>query len=290
MDASVLSALFAVLTALANAAGTVLQRVAARTVPRGDAFSPRLVRYLVHHRAWLAGIAVIVAAAVLQALALAFGPLSLVQPILVLELPLALVIAQLFTRTTAPAGGWRACILTTAGLALLLGAAAPAEGGREVSAAAWSAALLAVGLGSAACTAIALTRPHGAARAALFGTASALAYALTATLMNSAIDTLEDSGALALAATWQTYGCVAAGACALFLLANAMESGPLIASQPALTLGEAAASLALGVLLNGDQLRAGWWIAPQAAGAAMVIWGVLLLSRLGPPRSAGPPT
>ncbi|MFF1381614.1 DMT family transporter [Streptomyces sp. NPDC058308] len=285
MDASVLSALCAVLTALANAAGTVLQRVAARTVPPGDAFSPRLVRYLVRHRAWLAGIAVIVAAAALQALALAFGPLSLVQPLLVLELPFALVIAQLFTRTPMPAGGWSACFLTTAGLAVLLGAAAPAEGGHAVSGVEWTAALLAVGLGAGVCTAIALTRPRGKARAALFGTASALAYALTATLMNAAIGTFTDSGARALAATWQTYGCVAAGACALFLLANAMESGPLIASQPALTLGEAAASLALGIALNHDRLRVGWWIAPQVAGAILVIWGVVLLSAT---RSAEP--
>uniref|UniRef100_UPI0034DF8E8B DMT family transporter n=1 Tax=Streptomyces flavofungini TaxID=68200 RepID=UPI0034DF8E8B len=206
MDASALSAACAVLTALANAAGTVLQRVAARTVPTQDAFSVRLIRHLVRNRAWLGGIAVIVAAAALQALALAFGPLSLVQPILVLELPLALVLAQLFTRTPMPKGGWTASLITTTGLAVCLGAAAPVEGDNVVSGVRWATALVAVGLGTSTCITLALTRPRGTARAALFGTASALAYALTATLMNAAIGVLTDSGARALATAWQTYG------------------------------------------------------------------------------------
>ncbi|MEU2561427.1 DMT family transporter [Streptomyces longispororuber] len=280
MEASLLSALFAVAAAVANAAGTVLQRVAARTVPTKDAFSPRLVRRLVRDRAWLAGIGVIVAAAVFQALALAWGAMSLVQPILVLELPLALVIARVFAGTPMPAGGWTAALLTGVGLALALSAAAPVEGGRGVSGAVWTVALLAVGAGVGGCTALALRRPRGKARAALFGSASALCYGLTAALMNAAIAALADAGVRGLATTWQTYACAAAGGCALFLLANAMESGPLFVSQPALTLGEAAASLALGAVLYGDSLRTGWWIAPQAAGAALTAWGVVLLAGL----------
>ncbi|MFD4630193.1 DMT family transporter [Streptomyces sp. NPDC058284] len=282
MDATILSTLFAVLTAQANATGTVLQRVAARTLRTEDAFSPRLIRHLLRNPAWLAGITVIIAAAALQALALAYGPLSLVQPLLVLELPLALIIAQLFTHTPMPPGGWTASLLTTTGLALALSAAAPTEGNHHISGLRWTTALLTTGLGTGICTAAALTRPRGKARAALFGTASALTYALTAALMNAAIATLTDSGIHAFATTWQTYGCLAAGACALFLLTNAMESGPLIASQPALTLGEAAASLALGTALNGDRLHTGWSLAPQIAGAALMIWGVVLLSALQP--------
>ncbi|MFH9426479.1 DMT family transporter [Streptomyces sp. NPDC017529] len=275
----VLSALFALLTAVANATGTVLQRIAARRVPPGDAFSVRLVRHLLRSPAWLGGIAVIVGAAACQALALTLGSLSLVQPILVTELPFTLLIAAAVSRRPLPAAGWVASVMVAAGLGLALAAAAPSGGGSEASAGMWVVTLLASGGAMAACVLAALPRARGKARAALFSSASAIGYALTATLMKAATGTFEREGAGAFFACWQTYAFVAAGACALFLLANAMESGPLVASQPALTLGEALVSLALGIMVYGERVRGGWWLVPEAVGAVMVTWGVVVLPR-----------
>ncbi|MFD7665111.1 DMT family transporter [Streptomyces sp. NPDC059788] len=275
----VLSALFALVTAVANATGTVLQRIAARRVPPGDAFSVRLLRHLLRSPAWLGGIAVIVGAAACQALALTLGSLSLVQPILVTELPFTLLFASAVARRRLPAIGWAASVMVAAGLGLGLAAAAPSGGGTEVVAGTWVLTLLVTGGAMAVCVLAALPRPRGKARAALFGSASAIGYALTATLMKAATDTFERDGPGAFFATWQTYAFVAAGACALFLLANAMESGPLVASQPALTLGEALVSLALGIVVYGERVRAGWWLIPEGIGAVMVTWGVVVLPR-----------
>jgi drug/metabolite transporter (DMT)-like permease len=272
--------LFALLTAVGNAGGTVLQRVAARRVPLGDAFSVRLVRRLVHSRAWLCGIAATVAAAVCQALALTLGSLSLVQPILVTELPFTLVIACAVSRRRLAPIGWAAAVAVAAGLGLGLVAASPSGEPGVVAAGTWVLTLLAAGAVMAVCVLAALPRPRGKARAALFSSASAIGYAVTATLMKSATDTLSERGVTAFLATWQTYGFFAAGACALFLLANAMEAGPLVASQPALTLGEALVSLALGIVVYGDNVRTGWWLIPEAAGAVLITWGVVILPRL----------
>ncbi|GGX76157.1 DMT family transporter [Streptomyces hiroshimensis] len=274
---ALLSSAFALLTAAANATGTVLQRIGARTVPHGDAFSVRLIRHLVHSPAWLGGIAVIVGAAGCQALALNLGSLSLVQPILVTELPFTLVIACAFSRRRLSATGWAASLMVASGLGLALVAAAPSGGHGQVSAGVWALTLAATVGAMAACVMAALTRPRGMARAALFSSASAIGYALTATLMTTATDVFERQGAGAFLTCWQTYGFVAAGALALFLLANAMESGPLVASQPALTLGEALVSLALGGLVYGERVRTGWWLVPEGVGAALVTWGVMLL-------------
>ncbi|GHC40133.1 DMT family transporter [Streptomyces cinnamoneus] len=274
---ALLSALFALLTAVANATGTVLQRIAARTVPPGDAFSVRLVRHLVHSPAWLGGIAVIVGAAACQALALNLGSLSLVQPILVTELPFTLLIACAFSRRRLPAAGWAASLLVAFGLGLALAAAAPSGGHSHVSAGMWVLTLTSTAGAMTVCVVAALPRPRGMARAALFSSASAIGYALTATLMSSATDIFEQQGADAFFTSWQTYGFVASGAMALFLLANAMESGPLVASQPALTLGEALVSLALGMLVYGERVRTGWWLVPEGVGAVMVTWGILIL-------------
>lgn len=279
---TLLSALFAVLTAVANAAGTVLQRVAARSVPQNDAFSIRLVRHLLRNPAWFAGVAVIVFAAGFQAAALAWGSLTLVQPILVAELPLALLLAHVFTRTPMPPGGWTACLLTSCGLALALGAAAPEEGHRAVGEGRWIVVLAVTAAAVVLCAGWALRRPQGKARAVLFGLGSAIAYGLTAALMKSAMEHLQEGGVRALVTAWQTYGCVAAGAAALFLLTNALGAGPLFVSQPALTLGEAAASLVLGAVLYGDQVRSGWWLWPQAVGVVLTVWGVLMLTRAQP--------
>ncbi|GAA2608049.1 DMT family transporter [Streptomyces axinellae] len=278
--AVVLSVLFALLAAVGNAGGTVLQRVAARRVPLGDAFSVRLVRRLVHSKAWLCGIAAIVAAAVCQALALTLGSLSLVQPLLVTELPFTLVLARAaFRRRLAPLG-WVAAVTVAAGLGLGLVAASPTGEPREVAAATWTLALLAAGAAMAVGVLAALRRPQGKARAALFSSASAIGYAVTATLMKSATDTFSERGATAFFTAWQTYGLFVAGACSLFLLANAMEAGPLVASQPVLTLGEALVSLALGIVVYGDNVRTGWWLIPEAVGAVLITWGTLILPGL----------
>ncbi|WP_190132571.1 DMT family transporter [Streptomyces mashuensis] len=277
---AVLSALFAFLTAVANATGTVLQRVAARTVPPGDAFSPRLLRHLMRSPAWLGGIAVIVGAAACQALALHLGSLSLVQPVLVLELPVALLVACAVFRRRLPARGWAASVMIAAGLGVALAAASPSGGRSTASAGLWTVTLVSTLGAVTLCVTAALPRPRGAARAALFAFGSAIGYALTATLMKAATGVLGQDGVGAFVRCWQTYGFVAAGAVSLFLLANAMESGPLVASQPALTLGEALISLALGMLVYGERARTGWWLLPEALGALVVTWGVLLLPKV----------
>ncbi|MFE5037217.1 hypothetical protein [Streptomyces sp. NPDC056683] len=58
-----------------------------------------------------------------------------------------------------------------------------------------------------------------------------------------------------------------------------MQSGPLVASQPALTLGDALVSLTLGVTFYGERLRGGWWLTLQVFGLAPVAYGVARLSR-----------
>ncbi|MER6273627.1 hypothetical protein [Streptomyces sp900105755] len=120
---------------------------------------------------------------------------------------------------------------------------------------------------------------RGAARAACMGLAAAVSYSLTAALMKSSTAALGRRGMGAFFTTWQTYAFAALGVCSLFLPENAMQSGPLVASQPALTLGDTLVSLALGVTLYGERLRGGWWLTLQVFELAPVAYGVARLSR-----------
>ncbi|CAM5636328.1 hypothetical protein GCM10010261_22580 [Streptomyces pilosus] len=272
--------LFALGAALSNALATVLQRKAALSVPRSDSLRAGLMLDLLRRPVWLAGMATVIAAAVCQAVALATGPMTVVQPLFVLELPLALVIATVVLHGRLPPSGWGAVGAVVTGLAVALFAAAPEGNRTHAPMDRWIPALAVCAAVLAGLVLAALRRPEGRARAACFGLATAVAYAATAALMKTSMHTLDDEGVTAFLRTWQTYGFALFGACALFLLSNAMQAGPLVASQPAITLGDAGVSLALGITLYAELLRGGWWVPLQLLGAALIAAGVLALSRL----------
>src|SRR5215475_3948136 len=90
--------IFALLTAASNAGAAVLQRKAAAQVPPENSFHVSLMKDLVRRKVWLAGIGLVVVAAICQAAALATGPIALVQPIFIIELPTALVLAMVLNQ------------------------------------------------------------------------------------------------------------------------------------------------------------------------------------------------
>jgi hypothetical protein len=274
----VLAALFAVMGAASNAVGTAFQRKAASTVARGGGL--RLVIALAHRPAWLVGIGGVMGAALFQALALVNGPMALVQPLFVLELPFALLVAAPLMGRRLPGAAWWAVTGVVTGLALVLGSAAPSGVVDQASMVRWIPVL--VGCLGAMAAAVVVARPGRPPlfRAAVLATASAIANALTAALLKSATGRFADAGLVAFLGAWQTYGFALTGVAAILLLENALQAGSLAASQPALTIGDATVSLVLGVTLFGERIRTGWWLLPEAIGVGLIVWGVLTLGRV----------
>jgi drug/metabolite transporter (DMT)-like permease len=277
---SSLAVFFAVLGAASNATATAFQRKAAATVPHGGGL--RLLLALVRKPAWLVGICGVIGAALFQALALANGPLALVQPVFILELPFALLIGVPILHRRLPEEGWWAVVAVVIGLVAALGSAAPSGAVQFAPLSAWVPALVACLGAMGVATIFASRRPPGAVRAAVLGTAAAIGNALTATLMKSASDTFSDHGLISFLAAWQTYGFALTGIAAVLLLQNALQSGTLAASQPALTIGDAAVSLTLGITLYQESIRTGWWLLPELLGLALVIGGIFALARALP--------
>ncbi|MEV0775351.1 DMT family transporter [Streptomyces sp. NPDC050433] len=113
MSALALSVLLSLVSAVAYAAGAILQeRVAAHTPARP--YAP------LHHGVWWAAVALNGIGAVLHVVALAYGPLSLVQPLGALTIVFALPMAAVFVRRKAGAAAWRGALMATLGLAGLL--------------------------------------------------------------------------------------------------------------------------------------------------------------------------
>jgi hypothetical protein len=210
----------------------------------------------------------VMAAACFQALALADGSLSVLQPIFVLELPFALLIGGVVLRRRVTRLGWAAVACTAAELGVALAAAAPSGGAGYANPAGLVLAIVCCAGTMAVLVRTALWRPAGRARAACFAAAAAIGYALTAALIKDATH------------AWQPYAFASVGACAPFLPQNAVQSGPLVASQPALTLGDARVSLSLGVTLYGESVRTGWWLIPEALGAALILYGAVFPARI----------
>ncbi|MFB0629314.1 DMT family transporter [Streptomyces sp. AB3(2024)] len=285
----VLPVLFALFAAFSNALATVLQRRASPTVPQSDGFRFGLVLDLLRRPVWIGGFLAVIAAGVGQAAALATGALSLVQPLFVLELPLALLIASLVGRNRLPGVLWLAVAAVVAGLGTVPVAASPTGNRTHVPLDRWVMALPACTAAVAVLAAAGLRRRPGRMRAGCLGAATAVCYALTAALMKSAVHALSEGGVGAFLTTWETYGFAASGICAVLLLEHAMQGGPLVASQPALTLGDAGVSVALGVLLYEEHLRTHWWLVPQLLGLALICAGVLALARSGAGEEPGAP-
>ncbi|WP_159392387.1 DMT family transporter [Streptomyces niveus] len=113
MSALALSVLLSLVSAVAYAAGAILQeRVAAATPARP--YAP------LHHGVWWAAVALNGVGALLHVVALAYGPLSLVQPLGALTIVFALPMAAVFVRRKAGAAAWRGALMATLGLAGLL--------------------------------------------------------------------------------------------------------------------------------------------------------------------------
>ncbi|MFF1920365.1 DMT family transporter [Streptomyces sp. NPDC058221] len=274
-----ISVLFAILTALSNGSASVLQRRAALNVPDRDAMRASLIGHLLRQKVWLAGIGLVIVAAVCQAVALATGPIAVVQPIFVIELPATLLVAGYVMRVRLPRNVWFGAAAVTAGLALGMASAAPGGGSESVHGAAWVPALILTGLFETALIAGAQAT-RGNPRAALLGLAAACGYALTAALMKDAMARLSDGdGVVVLLESWQLYATAAAGVGALFLLQNALQAGTLVAVQPCLTLGDALISVLYGVTLFGEHLRTGWWLLPELLAVGLITAGCIELAR-----------
>ncbi|MGH3246831.1 MAG: DMT family transporter [Trebonia sp.] len=280
--------LFAVLAACANATSSVLQRKAGRRVPQGENLSLRLIGSLLHQPVWFGGILAVTIGFLLQAAALGNGQLSVVEPILVLELPFTLLLATRVFRARLHRREWGAAVAMSAGLAVMLYSLSPAGGKpQDVRWYAW-----AIGIGITLAFVAAMTAwgrrgpagrgPHSgqssALQAAVLAVGAGAAFGLTAALIKGVTGAFAQ-GLDALLTSWQLYGMIVAGVGAMFLVQSAMNAGRLVAAQPGLTLTDPIVSILWGVFVFGEQVRTGWFLLLTIVGGLVMVGAVLVLAR-----------
>ena len=272
---------FALLAALCNAV-SVLTRHVASTADPDRPTGPRLVGYLLRNPRWLAGSAAQVGAFAFQAVALQLGQLSVVQPLLVTELVMALVLRRVWIRQAVAWAAWAAAAATCAGLAVFLVAAEPRGGHAGPTSGHWVAAAVAY-LAVVGSLIILARSGSPARRAALYGVAGGITWALEATFIKSATNILAQSGLGSLFTQWPVYAVAVGGAAGVIIEQAALQSGPLRVSQPMLVIIDPIVSIALSVWLFGEYFVVNPAVlAAAAAGFAVMCGGVVVLSLTAP--------
>ncbi|MCX5107729.1 DMT family transporter [Streptomyces sp. NBC_00378] len=273
MSSLALSVLLSLVSAVAYAAGAIVQE----RVATGDGHSLAPLR----NRVWWAAVALNGGGAVLHVVALAYGPLSLVQPLGALTIVFALPMAALFVRRRAGATAWRGAIMATVGLAGLLAltgnAGSHALNGRDQ--------LIVAGatLGAVALLALVSTGVHRpVVRSVVLAGAAGIAFGIASVFVKT------------VAVGW-TSGAVTEGLPALLAIAGFAATG-LLLSQAAYRGAGLTAPLAtvtvvnpviaavVGITMFGEHFRYGTTGTMLALACAVVAAGGLILlttERLG---------
>ncbi|MGW6903258.1 DMT family transporter [Streptomyces sp. NPDC054940] len=268
MSALALSVLLSLVSAVAYAGGAIVQERVAVSSP-GQQFAP------MRRPGWWAAVALNGVGGLLHVVALAFGPLSLVQPLGALTIVFALPMAALFVGRKAGSTAWRGAIMATVGLAGLLSLVGSSE---SQSLATAERAGVAVVTGAIVVTLMVAGRAahrHPAVRSMLLATGSGIAFGMSSVFTKLvAVDwnggvSAADIPSLATIGVFATAG--------LLLSQAAYRGAGLAAPLATLTVVNPVVAAAVGITMFGETFRYGTTGTVLALGCGVVAAGGLIL-------------
>ena len=271
----------AVCAALCNALTTIFQRLGVETAPDAHGRGLKLIRHVLRRPIWYVGFAAMLGSFLLQATALGFGSLSVVQPLMVTELIFLVVILRVWFGSPL---GWSEAIgtvLTVAGLAAFLAMSNTGGGTTFPTTSGWVIVITVCCAAIAICSACTRLRSRKSRswRSAWFGSAAAISFALSASF-TKATTILFSKGFWQIFEHWEPYAIVVAGLAGLVLTQDAFHAGPSTASQATLTIVDPIVSVVIGVGLFDDDLRGGIGaLAFDAAALLVMCVGLFVLTQ-----------
>lgn len=268
--------LLGLLAAFSFAFGLVLQQrgTLETTAPEGD---PRFLAEVVRKPVWLLGGALVIVGWILQAAALNYGSLVVVQSLMALSLVFALPLGARFTGQHIGRRSIIGALTTLVGIILLVAVGQPQGGISQPATSAWITSgliilvliVLLVGVGR---------RRRGAIAAALFAAAAGICFAFQAALTKVFVGEL-GNGASAVFSSWYVYGLIASAVLGFGLQQSALKSGFLAPAMGALNVATLVVSVILGVTLFQEALSQGQGrLSPAVIGLVIAVVGVLILA------------
>ncbi|MDO3637308.1 DMT family transporter [Mycolicibacterium arseniciresistens] len=266
-----LAVLFALLAAVFMAVGIVVRQRATMDVPPEKGVSTLMLMTLVRRPLWWAGTGSAVAGFVFQALALGYGSLILVQPILVSALLFALPLSARLAGRRVSRAEWLWAVLLTAALTVFVALAKAKAGDYDISVPVTVGVAVVCGAAVLGCIAIAV-RAVDWRRAVLLAVAVGVLFGVVAVLTKIVMHNITEGRVEAVVTTPALYLVVLLGVGATLLQQSAFHAGSLQTSVPTMLVLEPAVAVVLGSVLLGEHLSITGWepVALIVAIAAMV--------------------
>ncbi|MER5400324.1 DMT family transporter [Streptomyces sp. NPDC002599] len=268
MSALALSVVLSFVSAVAYAGGAIIQERVAVTSP-GQTYAP------LRRPGWWAAVALTGLGGLLHVVALAFGPLSLVQPLGALTIVFALPMAALFVGRRAGAAAWRGAIMATVGLAGLLSLVGASDAQSLSNAQRVALGVVSGGAVAALMVAGRAAYRHPAVRSVLLAVAAGIAFSMSSVFTKTvAVDwsrhmSLADLSSLAAIGAFATAG---------MLISQASYRGAgLEAPLATLTVVNPVVAAAVGITMFGETFRYGTTGTALALGCGVVAAGGLIL-------------
>lgn len=268
MSALALSVLLSLVSAVAYAGGAIVQEQVAVSHP-DEQYAP------LRRPSWWAAVALNGLGGLLHVVALAYGPLSLVQPLGALTIVFALPMAALFVGRRAGATAWRGAIMATVGLAGLLSLVGASDAQSLSTAQRVFAGVVTAAAVVALMIAGRAAHRHPAVRSVLLATASGIAFGMSSVFTKVvAIDW--DGGIATADLLWLSV--IGAYAVAGVLISQAAyRGGGLAAPLATLTVVNPVLAAAVGITMFGETFRYGATGTLLALGCGAVAAGGLIL-------------
>lgn len=277
----------AVVAALANAindgtAAVLEQRSTKQVSTHNNPLSVRLIIDLLRRPLWLIAIVLNITGVVLQIVALHYGALALVQPILVCDLIFAALIGSWF-RHRWPDGGILLGVLCCAGgLALFLVVARPHGGVATVPPVDAIPLAIAYGAALAVCLLVAATG-HRRLRPIMLALACGISYGVTAFVLKL-LSGGWHGGLSQLPYQWPLYAAVVVGPLGFLLNQSAYQAGIMVSPVlSVITSVDPLVSIALAVGLLHETVSGGALnITLEVAALVIMIGGIVVLAHRAP--------
>ena len=259
---------------------SVADQRSTKRVKRRRALSPRIFVDLARQPLWLASIGGTVIGFALQVLALRYGPLALVEPLLVCDLIFAVLINSYLRKRWDPIllGG---VVATAIGVAGFLVIARPTNGQATVS---FSVVLpLGVGLAAAVAGCLAVAARNENLRPLALALACGINYGVAAFLVKLVVSDVS-GGLVGLLTDWPIYALAVVGPLGFLLNENAFQQGTLIAPVLSIiTVCDPLISIALAALwLNEKLSSSAGAIAGEVIFLALMVAGIVVCAHRAP--------
>ncbi|GAA1471173.1 DMT family transporter [Corynebacterium felinum] len=280
MHNNYLAVLFAILSALVIAWGTVVRHRIAERAPADGTFSGSPLITAIRRPLWWFASSTALLGYGFQVIALSFGSLLIVQPLLVLSLMFTMPMSAYYDKRRLLKDEVLWAFILTISVAVLITLGRPTPGDKLSDAGTWGYAML---IGSVVALAI-----HGVTRRCaknirglFLGVIVGIIYGFIAVLSKTTVDVYHVAGVKGLVVHWVLWVLIGGSVLGTIVQQYAFNTGALRLSLPAMTTVEPLVAFTLGYLVLGEKFHVhGWnWVIMGVALVSMILATFALSAR-----------